>query len=150
MKNRILLGALAVATVAMFGACADQPTDPMADIDFDLTAMYGKGNGNGNGNGASGAMPGVPDDFDLSKYDDNGDGFVCVKTVPASGKGRAPTRTIIKDTFDDGTCPGGFELTAVAALPACDPGVLYNDTTSCTCEDGWLNPAPNVYFCGTF
>lgn len=149
MKNRILLGALALATVAMFGACADQPTEPMADIDFDLTAMYA---GGGNGNGATGAMPGEPEDFVLSDYDDNGDGFVCVKTVPASGKGRAPTRTIIKDTFEDGTCPGGFEVTAVGGLPACEfLQVVENKETECYCEgDMWGENNDGTFTCLSF
>ncbi len=139
MKSRILLSAVAVATAAMLGACADVPTDPTADVEFDLSAMYGKG---GNGNGASGAIPGVPDDddfpFDLSEFDNNDSPGVCVKTVPA-GKGKGATRTIIKDDFEDGTCPGGFEWVALA-LPFCEPPDLgepppYPEEDNCVCPD---------------
>lgn len=83
--------------------------------------------------GATGAIPGTPDDLDLAAIDDagNGDGVVCVKTVPA-GKGNGAERTIAMDN-KNGTCPGGFEeQTLVTELPACtEEG---QSVEECDCE----------------
>ncbi|MEX2177749.1 MAG: hypothetical protein WD801_03505 [Gemmatimonadaceae bacterium] len=50
-----------------------------------------------------------------AEYDDNGNGIVCVKTVPASGKAspRAGERTIARDDDGAGGCPGGFEAVSL-------------------------------------
>ena len=61
---------------------------------------------------ASGAGAAV----DPADFDDNGNGVVCVKTVPASGRAAAGERIIAKDDDGAGGCPGGFE-SADLALP---------------------------------
>lgn len=141
MKIRLTLGGAAlVALVAV--ACADTPTDPAAGVQFDLSTMYGKG--------ATGAML---DPGDLAQYDD-GNGIVCVKTVP-EGKGKAAQRTIVKDD-KDGVCPGGFEVTELgSSLPLCEGGeeTLTPDDPPCDCQigEGWQQPVPFPgvpYFCG--
>jgi hypothetical protein len=137
MRLRFAFGGAAfIALVAV--ACADTPTDPMTDVDFDLSAMYGRG--------ATGAML---DPGDLAQYDVDGNGAVCVKTVP-EGKGKGAQRTIVKDD-KDGVCPGGFELTEVGGeLPACEPNVYYPDTESCACpDDAWSPPLPPGYLCSS-
>lgn len=140
MQLRAALGGAALAAIVAVAACADTPTDPMTQPEFDLSALFGR---------ASGAQPGEPTQAEYEFWDDNGNGLVCVKTVP-EGKGKDPARTILKDD-KDGTCPGGFEVTEVGGgLPACEPNVFYPDTESCACEgDAWSPPLPPGYLCGS-
>jgi hypothetical protein len=97
--------------------------------------------------GATGAVPGLPADLDLTAIDEDGnaDGIVCVKTVPA-GKGKAPPRTIAKDN-KDGVCPGGFEEHALD-LPAC---TFLQPVAECDCDaaDGFTTVVDGTEVCIT-
>lgn len=135
---KITSGIAALAAGAMLVACtAEAPTEPNMSV-FEADAVsFAR---------ASGAIP--SGDVTLADHDGNGNGLVCVKTVPA-GNGQAPERTIVKDDNKNG-CPGGFEETSLddpGDLPICAEAQPIGDPAECICEDaGGLNLGGLCFF----
>ncbi|HUG41490.1 MAG TPA: hypothetical protein VMM12_13465 [Longimicrobiales bacterium] len=89
-----------VLLAASLPAC-DVPTDPAAPVATGEVLAAP----------ASGAIS-LPEIGDPSEFDENLNGAVCMKTVPASGAAseNAGQRVIFKDDDGHRGCPGGFEL----------------------------------------
>ena len=101
MQFRSLIPALAV-TLGV-AACGEfVPTAPEVEA-LETEASYDRG---------AVVDPEIP-----ATFDENLNGFVCIKVVPASDQAseRAGQRVIVKDDTGgaDPDCPGGFELTPV-------------------------------------
>ncbi|HUE77663.1 MAG TPA: hypothetical protein VMM83_06955 [Longimicrobiales bacterium] len=98
MKPKHFHAALAAALVAVVvAACgSSDPTAPAIDTPERLDVALDQ--------------RAVVDPVDPFDVDENDNGIVCVKTVPASenASARAGARIIVKDDRD-GECPGGFE-----------------------------------------